>query len=114
MGFLRKLFGGDKKESGKYVDKQGIYFYVQVDNLDSRVKVRADKQYDLMNTGSGYVWHKTIVDNKYFRRMNAVVHFDHSYNVVSAELDGGSFISQEEYEAREAAAQQKNVEEAND
>lgn len=109
MGFLRKLFGGGKKQEDEYVDKNGIYFYVQVDNLNSRVKVRADKQYDLMSTDSGYVWHKTIVDSKYFRRMNAVVHFDRSYNITNAEIEGGAFISQEEYEAREAAQRQNDA-----
>ena len=52
MGFLKKLFGGG--EPKKYVDKQGIYFYVVCDNCGTRVRVRADKQHDLQNTGSGY------------------------------------------------------------
>lgn len=103
MGFLKNLFGG-KKEPAQYVDKNGIYFYVQVNNLDSRVQVRADKQHDLMRTASGYVWHKTLVDSKYFRRMQAIVHFDHNYNITSSELDGGTFITEEEYNAAEMAA----------
>ena len=100
MGFLKNLFGGKKKPQ-PYVDKNGIYFYVQVNNLDSRVKVRADKQHDLMATQNGYVWHKTIVDSKYFRRMQATVHFDRNYNIISSDLEGGSFITEEEYNAAE-------------
>lgn len=114
MGFLKKLFGGGgDKKSDAYVDKNGIYFYVQVDNLDSRVKVRADRVHDLMQTESGYVWHKTIVDSKYFKRMKAVVHFDQNYTVTDAQLDGGAFITEAEYEAAEtAAAAQKAAAEA--
>lgn len=118
MGFLKKLFGGEKKEK-PYVDKTGIYFYVQVDGVDSRVRVRADKQHDLMRVDNSYVWHKTIVDSKFFRRMQAEVHFDGSYKVTHADLQGGTFITQEEYEAAEAAAEAakqaaKNVDEVTD
>lgn len=105
MGFLRNLFGSKKNKP--YVDKTGIYFYVQVNNLDSRVKVRADKQHDLMRTEQGFVWHKTIVDSKYFRRMQATVHFDNSYNITHSEIDGGSFISEAEYVARETAVEEE-------
>ena len=47
MSFLKKIFGGGdgKKE---YVDKQGIYFYVQCNNCGKTVRMRADKQYDLV------------------------------------------------------------------
>ena len=103
MGFLKKLFGGNEKKVKKHIDKQSIYFYVQVDGKDSRVRVRADKQHDLMRTESGFVWHKTIVDSKYFKRMNAVVHFDGQHNITNSELDGGVFISKEQYEAAETA-----------
>ena len=42
--------GDDKKE---YVDKQGIYFYVQCANCGKTVRLRADKQYDLSSDGGG-------------------------------------------------------------
>lgn len=101
MGFLKKLFGGGAEKP--YVDKNGIYFYVQVDDRDSRVKVRADKLNDLTRDDGGFVWHKTIVDSKYFKRMQAIVHFDSAYNIVKTELDGGTFITKEAYETAEAA-----------
>lgn len=106
MGFLKKLFGGGEKKPAEYVDKTGIYFYVQCDNCGQRVKVRADKQHDLLNDGGGYVWHKTIVDSKCFRRMETVVYLDRDYNVTSYDLSGGQFMSAAEYEAAERAAAQ--------
>lgn len=100
MGFLKKLFGGDgsKKE---YVDKQGLYFYVQCNNCKKTVRIRADKQYDLSNDGGVYTWHKTIVDNKCFRPMNTVVTLDSSYNVINAEIDNGRYLTEEEFQKLE-------------
>lgn len=99
MGFLKRLFGlGEPKA---YVDTQGIYFHVKCDNCGSRVRVRADKQHDLNNDNGGYVWHKTIVDSRCFRRMQAVIYLDRSYNVTNYELTGGQLLSEEAYLAEE-------------
>lgn len=95
MGFLKKLFGGGEK---RYEDTTGIYFYVR-SKRGAYVKVRADKQHDLNRTDNGFQWHKTIVDSKYFTRMQAVVDFDNNYNVTHSALENGTFISAEEYEA---------------
>lgn len=104
MGFLKKLFGSGEPE--KYVDKQGIYFYVECGNCGARVRVRADKQHDLQNTGSGYEWHKTIVDSRCFRRIPTVVQLDANYQMVSHEISGGRYMTEEEYVAAEAAEEQ--------
>ncbi len=97
MGFLKKLFGGGGEKP--YIDKNGLYFYVECDNCGSKVKVRADKQNDLNRVDGGFTWHKTIVDSKCFRRMQAVVHLNSQYQRTDYELTDGRFITQEEYEA---------------
>jgi hypothetical protein len=74
------------------------------------VRLRADKQHDLNRTDSGYVWHKTVVDNRCFRRMEAVVYLDNHYQMVEHELTGGRFISQEEYEKVEKTAELETTE----
>lgn len=103
MGFLRRLFGGDKKESG-YRDEHGIQIYVKNERCDAYVHTRIDKRHDLNREGNGYVWHKTIVDAKCFQRLQAVIHFDRNYNVTSQQIDSpGKFITKEEYEAGLAA-----------
>lgn len=99
MGFLRRLLGGDKK--GSQVDTQGVYFFVRCNHCGARIRLRADKQYDINRSEDGYVWHKTIVDSKCFRQMPAVVHLDSNYEVISAEISGGEFITREAYEAPE-------------
>lgn len=106
MGFLKKLFGGDGRDARPnkpVVDTQGIYFYVQCDRCGAPVRLRADKQYDLINEGNGYVWHKTIVDNRCFRPMSTVVHLNSAFEVVGGEIEGGRYITEEEYETLRAA-----------
>ena len=97
MGFLKRLFGGEKSEK-PYVDERGIYFYAQCEKCGSLVRVRADKQYDLQQADGGYVWHKTLVDSKCFQRMQAVVHLDGRYQVTSQELSNGRFITKADYD----------------
>lgn len=98
MGFLRRLFGGKEKDQG---DTQGLYFYVQCDNCGAKVRIRADKQYDLNRTDEGFIWHKTIVDSKCFQQIPTVVHLNGNYEVTNAEIEGGHYITREEYEAPE-------------
>ena len=100
--FRRLLGGGDAGASGATQDAQGIYLYAQCGRCGTVVRVRADKQNDLNQEGSGYVWHKTIVDSKCFQRMQAVVHFDRGYGVVDSQLSHGEFVSAEVYAAQEA------------
>ncbi|MCA9999571.1 MAG: hypothetical protein H6658_07545 [Ardenticatenaceae bacterium] len=115
MGFLKKIFGGGERKQA-YADTHGLYFYAVCDNCGAKVKVRADKQHDLNRTDSGFVWHKTIVDNRCFRRMQAVVYLNGRYEMTNYEMTGGRFISQEEYERvvetadPDAAAEDNNPE----
>jgi hypothetical protein len=106
MGFLKKLFGGESQNQ-PYVDKDGIYLYVRCDNCGTAVKLRADKQYDLVNEGGGYVWHKTVVDNRCFRPIPTVAYFNSTYEMTGHEITGGRYITEDEYKAflaeREAA-----------
>jgi hypothetical protein len=116
MGFLKRLFGGDK-EPAKYVDKRGVYFYVRCDNCGTITRVRADKEYDLIREDNGYVWHKSIVDNRCFRPMATVVHMDGNYQPTNEEVSGGSFVSEEDYDTflkPEVSAEPEDVGDATD
>ncbi|MCL4870190.1 MAG: hypothetical protein KJ063_14590 [Anaerolineae bacterium] len=100
MGFLRRLFGGQEKPPPDNPgDPDGVYFYVQCDHCQTAVRVRADRKHDFNQEGGQYSWHKVIVDSKCFRRMPTVVHLDSQFNVISAEIQGGRYISKAEYEA---------------
>ena len=113
MGFLRKLFGGEK-EPEKYVDKRGVYFYVRCDNCGTITRLRADKEYDLVRDGNEFIWYKTIVDNRCFRSMPTVVHLDGNYQVTSEEISGGSFVSEEDYNASLEPEKNTELEEGKD
>ena len=105
MGFLKKLLGGseERPRPAANEDPQGVYFYVQCDRCGAPVRLRADKQHDLLNEGNQYVWHKTIVDNRCFRPMPTVVTLDSHFQVTAQEISGGHYITREEYEALLAA-----------
>lgn len=98
MNVLGKLFGGQGKK--KPADPQGIYFYIQCDNCGEKLRVRADKQHDLMRdyeTGQ-LIWKKEVMDGRCFRIMYAHVVLDQQHRVQSQTIEGeGHFISEEEY-----------------
>ncbi|MBP6016707.1 MAG: hypothetical protein KA586_08300 [Candidatus Promineofilum sp.] len=116
MGFLKKLFGEserDRRPPKAAADTQGVYFYVQCDRCGTPVRLRADKQFDLINEGTGYVWHKTIIDSRCFQRMPTVVNLNSAYEMVSHEITGGHYITGDEYEtllAQQTAADRKTDE----
>jgi hypothetical protein len=99
MGIFKKLFGGGEKKPSEYVDTRGLYFYVRCDNCGTVVKVRADKEHDLERLDEGTIWHKTIVDNRCFRAMPTVVVLDSNFEVVTAEISGGEYVTEEEFNA---------------
>lgn len=97
MEFLKKLFGGDEPE------EEGFFVYVQCDRCGAKVRSRIHKEYDLVRSDDGYEWHKTIVDSKCFQRIPTVARFDQNFNLISADMEGGRFITKEEYEAKEVS-----------
>jgi hypothetical protein len=103
MSFLRKLFGSEDPEKSTSSDPEGFFVYVACDHCGAKVRLRIHKQYDLVPTGDGYEWHKTIVDSRCFRQIPTVAHFDNRNNLVTADIQGGRFISKAEYDAPEVS-----------
>lgn len=96
MGFLRKLFG----QSSQPKD-DGLYFYVRCGNCGRALRIRVNKQADLLPDWDrgGYSLTKEMMDDKCFRLMRAEMTFDSSLKVTSQTIEGGAFITREEYEA---------------
>jgi hypothetical protein len=98
MGFLDKLgslFSSEPRDDA-------VYLFVQCDKCGAKLRIRADKQYDLSpdyEGGGAYFLRKEMLDSKCFTLMYAEVHFDRQYNIVSSDVQGGRLISQEEFEA---------------
>ena len=101
MGFLKKLFGGSENKNSSAKSGQGLFLYVQCDRCGDKVRLFIHREHELNRTASGYVWHKTIIDNKCFQPITTVVNFDNSYNISQSEIDGGHYISLEEFEMPE-------------
>ncbi len=102
MGFLdklRKLFVGSA--DGQLRDPDGIYFYVKCKKCGAPVRIRADKHHDLHRDyeRGGYTLRKEIMDGACFSLIYATLHFDEVYRIVEQEIEGGTFITWEEYQA---------------
>jgi hypothetical protein len=102
VGFLRRLFGGQAGGASPAGD-DGFFVYVQCERCGAAVRLRIHKQHDLNRTDDGYSWHKTVVDSRCFRPMPTVAFFDGSYQMTGNEIQGGHYISREQYDELEAA-----------
>jgi hypothetical protein len=92
---LRGLVGGE----GRPRDPDGIYFYVRCGRCGQKLKVRADRRFDLVQDldEGGYVLHKEMMDGTCFSLMYATVRFDDDKRIILQEVEGGEFISEEEF-----------------
>jgi (2Fe-2S) ferredoxin len=98
MKLLKRLRGLVDGE-GRSRDPDGIYFYVRCGRCGQKLKVRADRRFDLVRDldEGGYVLHKEMMDGTCFSLMYATVRFDDDKRIVSQEIEGGEFISEEEF-----------------
>ncbi len=109
MGILDKLSGIlGPKGGGKAtepVDEHGMYFYVRCNACGEKIRVRADKRWDLAQEYDdndrvcGYTMDKDVLGNKCFRMMYLHVEFDRAYRITKQTVQNGTLISKEEYQA---------------
>lgn len=99
MNFLRRLFGGQSSPQD-----QALHLYVRCSRCGSPVHVRVHLYNDLaVEFGDGedivgYQLRKEIMDSRCFRLMYAELAFDRNRRELSRTIEGGEFISREEYE----------------
>jgi len=93
---LASLFGGKSADS---VD-EAVHIYVECGRCQSKVHVRLDKRHDLsQHESGGYFVRKEIMDSKCFRLMAAELTLDASYRIQSQDIQGGRFLTREEFQA---------------
>jgi hypothetical protein len=64
------------------------------------VHVRLDKRHDLSaREEGGYFVRKEIMDSTCFRLMAAELTFDGAYRIQSQDIQGGRFLTREEYDS---------------
>jgi hypothetical protein len=95
MEFLKRLFGG-----GEPRDPDAIWLYLRCDYCGQKMKVRVDRRLDLHRDyeRGGYRIDKSIMDGTCFSRMMARVRFDAGQRIIEQELEGGTFLTRQEYE----------------
>ena len=95
MSFLKRLFGG-----GEPSDPDAIWLYVRCDYCGQKMKIRVDRRFDLRSDyeQGGYRLDKEIMDGTCFSLMMARLRFDAGQRIVEQELEGGTFLTRQEYE----------------
>jgi hypothetical protein len=99
MNVLRRLFGGRSAS-----DDGAIHVYVKCNRCGAPVHVRVDprndlvSEYDESDDPSGYLLVKEIMDSRCFRIMRAEITYDRSRREQERTIEGGTFITKEEYE----------------
>lgn len=87
-------------------DPDAIVFYMRCSHCGEVVRVRADRRSDLVqefdDDVAGYTLHKEVLGTRCNRMMTARIDFDRNYAITSREAHGGTFATQEEYEAASA------------
>lgn len=99
MNLLRRLFGGQ----GSPHDN-ALHLYVRCSRCGAPVHVRVDLYNDLAvefgdgEDVAGYRLRKEIMDSRCFRLIYADLTFDRNRRELSREIEGGKFITRDEYE----------------
>ncbi len=99
MNVLRRLFGGPSTPPD-----HALHLFVRCSRCGSPVHVRVHLLNDLtVEFGDGedvmgYHLRKEIMDSRCFRLMYADLAFDRNRRELSRTLEGGEFITKEEYE----------------
>jgi len=76
-----------------------LWLYVRCGHCGAKVRVRVNLINDLSaSDDGGYILRKDILDDKCFRLMRAEVRFDSRRRVSSRTIEGGEFITREEYQ----------------
>ncbi len=99
MGLLQRLTSLFSS-SGPAATDDAIHVYVECGRCKAKVHVRLDRRHDLsMGDEGGYYARKEIMDSTCFRLMAAEITLDSGYRIQRQEIQGGRFISREEFEA---------------
>ncbi len=99
MDFLRRLFGGKNQTP----PDNALHLYVRCARCGAVVHVRVHlyndlaADYDEAESVSGYRLRKEIMDSRCFRLIYAEIRFDRNRRELERTIEGGEFITAEEY-----------------
>jgi len=106
----RALFGGggSSQAQGDGAGPNAFWLYVRCKHCGEKIRVRVSREHDLSaefegsDTPSSYYAHKEIIGNGCFRRIKVDLHFDGRRQLSGQEIEGGDFLSREEFEATDS------------
>ncbi len=104
MGLLKRLFGlGAAPSQGEPRDPNAILYFVKVRKCGAIARVRIDRNNDLSldDDGETYVVRKQVVDNVCYGMAELEVHFDADRRETGRSVEGGEFVTREEWEQQE-------------
>ena len=103
MEILKRLFGKQgKAASGD--DANALVYYIKGAKCGAITRLRIDKYNELSldDDGENYIARKVVVDNVCYGSVEIELRFDASRNEISRSIQGGTFVTREEYEAWQA------------
>jgi hypothetical protein len=100
MAFFKKILSGIfGSEDREIKDRDGIYFYIRCNKCGTPVRIRANKHSDFQrdyDTGE-LLLRKEVMDGGCFSLMYATVRLNSAYQVIEKDVEGGEFLTWEEY-----------------
>jgi hypothetical protein len=101
MSFFKNLFGGGAKSDS---DANALWLYVQCSKCGAPVAIRVDTRNDISvdyETGGKYL-RKEIMDSTCFQLMYADVQFDGTGKIMEQTVQGGKFLTRDEFDTARA------------
>jgi len=97
-GFFKKILGRREEDSTGL-----LWIYTQCDRCGEKFKTIIRKYNDLTPTykddGPAYLLRKELIGVNCPHRINLKLEFDKNYRQISEEIEGGHFITQDEYQS---------------
>lgn len=100
MRLWRWLTSRFRARPGAADDPHALVFHVRCGRCGEHIRVRADRRWDLtqeFDDGvSGYVLRKEVLGERCSQLMAVHITFDRNYAILTREVEGGSFLSQDD------------------
>jgi hypothetical protein len=113
MGFFSRLFGalrGGPAPAADGAGRNAFWVYVRCKACGEPIRVRVNREHDLSaefeegsDAPTGYLVHKDVVGERCFRRIQVDITLDGQRKVTDRQIQGGDFLTAEEYDAAVAA-----------
>ena len=107
--FLKALQRAFARPSGEAAPAHLTWLYIRCAKCGTIFRVGVNMRTDVMNNyadpGSNipaYSLMKDAMDSRCFNPIRIAVHYDHQMREINREIQGGEFVTQEQYEEAEA------------